>query len=112
MRFYHFADEIVMMEKVSVYDGSIADNGDVSQVGLHDADAIDDNADADADAVSQVGLHLTDSCVPAVKDNTMDSCFFRLLSIFIVINIVVIINLLWSGCHHTIHFSCIRREQN
>jgi len=23
-----------------------------------------------------VGLHLTDSCVPAVKDNTMDSCFF------------------------------------
>ena len=25
----------------------------------------------------QVGLHLTDSCVPAVKDNTLDSCFFR-----------------------------------
>jgi len=23
-----------------------------------------------------VGLHLTDSCVPAVKDNTLDSCFF------------------------------------
>merc|ERR1711974_210896 len=22
------------------------------------------------------GLHLTDSCVPAVKDNTLDSCFF------------------------------------
>ena len=27
--------------------------------------------------VAQVGLHLTDSCVPAVKDNTLDSCFFR-----------------------------------
>ena len=54
-----------------------------------DGDAnVDANADANAYTVSQVGLHLTDSCVPAVKDNTMDGCFFRFIFILPLSSIV------------------------